>query len=46
VQELLEIREASAINVEFAARSYFPTMTYEQQLELMEKLATEVAPNL
>lgn len=46
VEKLLQIREATGMNVEFVARSYFPTMTYEQQLELMERLATEIAPNL
>jgi hypothetical protein len=34
------------VEVEFVARSYFSTMTYDQQFELMERLATEVAPHL
>jgi probable F420-dependent oxidoreductase len=46
VEKLLVIREQAGLDVEFAARSYFPTMKYEQQLELMERLAQEVAPHL
>lgn len=36
----------SLARVEFVPRSYFPTMTYKEQLELMERLATEVAPHV
>lgn len=43
---LLEIRERAGMHVEFSARSFFSTMSYPQQTELMERLATEVAPNL
>ncbi len=46
VEKLLDIRDKSGMNVEFVARSYFPTMEYGEQLELMEKLATEVAPHI
>jgi probable F420-dependent oxidoreductase len=46
VERLLDIREKTGIDVEFAARSYFPTMEYGQQLELMEILASEVAPHI
>jgi probable F420-dependent oxidoreductase len=46
VEKLLEIRDKAGMNVEFVARSYFPTMEYRQQVELMERLATEVAPRL
>lgn len=46
VETLREIRKRSGVNVEFVARSYFPTMEYGQQAELMERLATEVAPHL
>jgi len=40
------VRETAGVGVDFVARSYFPTMTYEQQLELMERLATAVAPHV
>lgn len=46
VSQLLEVRERSPLDVEFVARSYFHTLAYDDQLELMERLATEVAPNL
>jgi probable F420-dependent oxidoreductase len=46
VTTLLGIRERSDLEVEFAARSYFPTLDYETQVELMEQLAEEVAPRL
>lgn len=46
VETLLGIREAAGVPVEFVARSYFPTLAYEEQVELMEQLATEVAPHL
>ncbi len=46
VEELLEVRQKAALEVEFAARSYFHTLPYEEQLELMEELATDVAPHL
>lgn len=46
VERLLEIRERAGVDVEFTARSYFSTMPYDQQVELMERLATDVAPHL
>lgn len=46
VETLLDIRERSTLPVEFVARSYFPTLSYEDQVELMETLAEEVAPHL
>jgi probable F420-dependent oxidoreductase len=46
VENLLGIRGSSGVEVEFVARSFFPTMDYEQQVELMERLATEVAPHI
>lgn len=46
VETLLDIRERAGMDVRFAARSYFPTMGYDQQFELMERLATAVAPHL
>lgn len=46
VEHLNEIKEAARLPVEFAARSYFPTLTYEAQVELMAQLAEEVAPHV
>lgn len=46
VDQLNQVREAAGVPMDFVARSYFPTMTYEQQIDLMERLATEVAPHL
>ena len=46
VAGLLAIREASALPVEFAARSYFPTLDYDAQVELMQELAEGVAPHV
>ena len=46
VSSLNEIRESSGLDVEFAARSYFHTLDYADQVELMEQLAEEVAPHI
>jgi len=46
VTELNEIREAAGLPVEFAARSYFHTLEYQAQVELMQQLAEEVAPHV
>ncbi|HJS72173.1 MAG TPA: LLM class flavin-dependent oxidoreductase [Acidimicrobiia bacterium] len=46
VDELGQIREAAGTPVEFAARSYFPTLEYDAQVELMHQLAEEVAPHV
>lgn len=44
VAQLHSIQEAATLPVEFAARSYFPTLEYQAQVELMQQLAEEVAP--
>lgn len=46
VAQLLDIRQRARVPVEFVARSYFPTLEYSDQVELMEELAVEVAPHL
>jgi probable F420-dependent oxidoreductase len=46
VDQLQQVKESVDVDVEFVARSYFPTMTYDHQLELMDRLAAEVAPHL
>ena len=46
VEELLEVRAQSGVDTEFVARSYFATMEYDRQVELMQRLASEIAPHL
>jgi probable F420-dependent oxidoreductase len=46
VSYLEELRESAGMPVEFAARSYFPTLELTAQTELMQQLAEEVAPHL
>jgi len=46
IEELLEIRESAALDVEFVARSYFHTLEYGEQVELMQQLSEEVAPHI
>ena len=46
VSALLAIRERASLPVEFVARSYFTTLAYEAQVELMQQLAEEVAPHI
>ncbi len=46
VSALLAIREQSTLPVEFVARSYMTTLEYQGQVELMQHLATEVAPHV
>ena len=44
VETLNQLREDTGLDVEFAARSYFHTLEYDSQVELMHQLAEEVAP--
>ena len=44
VEALLDIRSRAGVPVEFAARSHFPLLEYEAQVELMARLAEGVAP--
>ena len=46
VASLLDIREAAGLEVEFVARSYFPTLGNSDQVELMQILAEEVATQI
>ncbi|MGA7271523.1 MAG: LLM class flavin-dependent oxidoreductase [Acidimicrobiia bacterium] len=46
VSTLQEIRRRAPLPVEFVARSYFATLPYADQVELMQRLAEEVAPHL
>jgi probable F420-dependent oxidoreductase len=45
-EKLLEVQAAAGVPVDFVARSYFPTMSAEQQRELLGRLGTEVLPHL
>jgi probable F420-dependent oxidoreductase len=46
VDSLLDLREKAGVPVEFAARSYFATLDYEAQVELLTQLAEDVAPRI
>jgi probable F420-dependent oxidoreductase len=46
VASLLDIRRRAGMPVEFVARSFFSTLGYEAQVELMQQLAEEVAPGV
>ncbi len=39
-----EVREAVGVELDIVTRSYFPTLSFNQQVEVMEELAEEVAP--
>jgi alkanesulfonate monooxygenase SsuD/methylene tetrahydromethanopterin reductase-like flavin-dependent oxidoreductase (luciferase family) len=44
VEALLEIRRQAGVAVEFVARSHFPMLGYEAQVDLMQQVAEGVAP--
>jgi len=46
VESLLDIRRRAGVPVELVARSYFPTLPYEHQVDLMTALAEGVAPRV
>ncbi|MDJ0959451.1 MAG: LLM class flavin-dependent oxidoreductase [Acidimicrobiia bacterium] len=46
VAQLHAIRAAVDVKVEFMARSFLHTLSFNRQLELMEQLSTEVAPHV
>jgi alkanesulfonate monooxygenase SsuD/methylene tetrahydromethanopterin reductase-like flavin-dependent oxidoreductase (luciferase family) len=46
VDHLLDLRERAGVPVEFAARSYFSTLEFGDQVELMQQLAEEVSPHI
>ena len=46
VDYLQQIRERAGVEVEFVARSYFHTLSYDAQLELMQRLAEDVSPHI
>lgn len=46
VDSLLDLRARAGVPVEFAARSHFSTLEFDDQVELMQQLAEEVAPHI
>ena len=46
VDTAASIREESGVPVEWIARSYFPDLTYDRQLDVAGRLATDVMPFL
>jgi probable F420-dependent oxidoreductase len=46
VEALLDIRQQAGVNIEFVARSYFPLLEIDAQLDLMRLLAEGVAPHV
>ena len=46
VEALLDLRAQAGVPVEFAARSHFPLLDYEAQVDLMQQLAEGVAPHV
>ncbi len=43
-EQIAEIRAAAGVDLDIVARSYFPTLAYAEQVEVLEQLAAEVAP--
>jgi hypothetical protein len=46
VEALLDIRRRAGVPVELVARSHFPLLEYDAQLDLMAQLASGVAPHV
>ena len=46
VEQLNAIREAVDVEIGFMARSFLHTLSFDRQIELMEQLASEVAPHV
>ena len=46
VEALLDIRRQVGVPIEFVARSHFPLLEFDAQLDLMEQLAEGVAPHV
>ena len=46
VEALLDIRRRAGVPIEFVARSHFPLLDYDAQVDLMQQLADGVAPHV
>ena len=46
VEALLDIQEQAGVPLEFVARSHFPLLEHDAQVELMQQLAEGVAPHV
>jgi probable F420-dependent oxidoreductase len=46
VEELCSIRDRIGVPIDFVARSFFPTLEFDRQLEIMQRLAEEVGPHV
>ena len=46
VEALLDIRRQAGVPIEFVARSHFPLLEYDEQVDLMQQLAQGVAPHV
>ncbi|HLX35769.1 MAG TPA: LLM class flavin-dependent oxidoreductase [Candidatus Limnocylindrales bacterium] len=46
VEQLLAVKQLAGVPTEFVARSHFPMLDYDAQVELMHELAEGVAPHL
>jgi len=46
VEALLDIRKQAGVPLEFVARSHFPLLEYDAQVDLMQQLAEGVAPHV
>ena len=46
VEALHDIRQQAGVPLEFVARSHFPLLEYDMQVDLMQQLAEGVAPNV
>jgi probable F420-dependent oxidoreductase len=43
-EQIARIQDAVDVDLDIVARSYFPTLTYPEQVEVMEQLAEDVSP--
>jgi hypothetical protein len=43
---LIEVRERAGVPLRYIARSHFATLSYSQQVEVVDQLAAEVMPHL
>jgi hypothetical protein len=46
VEALLDIRKQAGVPLEFVARSHFPVLEFDAQVDLMQRLAEGVAPHV